>query len=357
MTTLFDGTVLPSFMKVLEGAGPTGTDLSLNDYRIHVGRVVAIHGPNQSTNNNRKFFEYDVEVDVGGGVKKIYPRCVMSDPFGGFADYVQWTPRLSHGTDETGSKVDYGSRVFVLCINGHASRGIIIGGAKHHALPKESQDEGHHFVAVFNGVRMKINSLGELELLRNGPTFSDGTLTEEDQEDEAYIKLNDLGDIELTVGKEVDATVYLDSENQRVLIEAQDEVIVNAGGNTKIESAGLLVGDATDATMLAETFRQQQQILHNTIIPLLIQLASLLATAGGATAAAGASLGVAGGLHVIPIAGPMVGAPAVVAAGTALATAGSSIAAAAPLVSQIMAAIQAFEALSEAYLSKKNRND
>lgn len=356
MTTLFDGTVLPSFMRVLEGAGPTGTDLSLNDFRIHVGRIVAIHGPEQASNNGRKFFEYDVEVDVGGGVKKIYPRCVMSDPFGGYADYVRWTPRLSHGTDESGSRVDFGSRVFILCINGHTSRGVIIGGAKHHALPKETQEDGHHFVAEFNGVRMRVNSAGELELFRKGPTFSDGTPATDDG-DEAYIVLNDLGDIELTAGDRAQAQVYLDSQNDRVLITGNDQVKISSGGYTTVESDGFLVGEATDATMLAETYRRQQQILHQTIIPLLVQLASLLATAGGATAAAGASLATAGGLHTIPIAGPIVGSPAIIAAGTALATAGSSIAAAAPLVSQIMAAIQAFEALSAAYLSLKNRND
>lgn len=356
MTTLFDGTVLPSFMKVLEGAGPTGSDLSLNDYRIHVGRIVAIHGPGQSSNNNRKFFEYDVEVDVGGGVKKVYPRCVMADPFGGYADYVQWTPRLSHGTDESGSRVDYGTRVFVLCLNGHTSRAVIIGGAKHHALPKETQEDGHHFVAVFNGVKISVNSEGELELNRKGPTFSDGTPTG-DEAQEAYIHFNNLGDMELGAGADSQALIYLDSQNKRILIEGEDQVKVNAGGNVTVESAGLLVGDATDATMLAETYRIQEQILHDTIIPLLIQLAALLATAGGSTAAAGASFGVAAGVHVIPIAGPIVGAPAIAAAAAALAAAGSAISAAAPLVSQIMAAIQNFESQSLRYLSKKNRND
>lgn len=356
MTTLFDGTVLPSFMKVLEGSGPTGTEQSLNDYRIHIGRIVAIHGPNQATNNNRKFYEYDVEVDIGGGVKKVYPRCVMADLFGGFADYVQWTPRLSRGTDESGSRVDFGSRVFVLCVNGHTSRGVIIGGAKHHALPKETQEDGHHFVAVFNGVKISINSEGELELNRKGPTFSDGTPTE-DEAQEAYINFNSLGDIELTAGVDAQAQVYLDTLNKRVLVTGEDSVKVSAGGNVTVESAGLLVGDATDATMLAETYRLQQQILHNTIMPLLIQLSAILATAGGAAAASGASLGVAAGVHVIPVAGPIVGAPAVAAAGISLAATGSALSAAGPIVSQIMAAIQAFEALAQAYLSKKNRND
>jgi hypothetical protein len=202
MTTLFDGTVLPSFMKVLEGPGPTGTDLSLNDYRIHVGRIVAIHGPEQSTNNNKKFFEYDVEVDIGGGVKKVYPRCVMAAPFGGFADTMSWTPRISHGTNDAGAGVDFGTRVFVLCLNGHTSRGVIIGGAKHHALPKETQEDGHHFVAVFNGVKVNVNSKGELLLQRTGPTFSDGSLAGQESDQKATLILNDKGDIELVAGQE-----------------------------------------------------------------------------------------------------------------------------------------------------------
>jgi phage gp45-like len=344
MPTLFDGTELPSFLRVVEGAGASGQDLSLNDYRIRAGRIVSIHHPGSSSNNNKKFFEFDVEVDVGGGVKKVYPRCIMTDMFGGVADFFEWTPRISVGTSENGSKLDTGSRVLILCLNGYSSKALIIAGAKHHGRPPETKNKGHHLAFEFNGMKIDIDNDGALKVVKRGPTNAEGKVIEQDAvKNGSSIQIRQTGDVFIAAGIEENAYVSVQSAENLVWINGKEAVRATSEGNVIIKSAGVLTGDATDSTMMGSTYRSAESIKNEAMMNFLIQISALITSAG-------ASLAAAATVHNIPVAGPIIGVPAIGAAATALSAAG-------PLIAQLMVQIQNFELRSQTYLSQKNKSD
>ncbi|WNM70154.1 hypothetical protein [Myxococcus phage Mx1] len=340
MPMLPDGTVMPSYLQILEGSGPDGRELTLNDSRLRLGRVVAIHVPGMPSNNNGVYTEYDVEVEAGAGVKLVYPRCIMADPLGGFADYLEWTPRLSVGTDQSGSRLDTGTRVLVLCLNGATNRGVIMGGAKHHGRNRKDR-KGHYLNFEFNGINARINDEGEFVLQHKGATRADGTLVDEtDYKTGNVFRMNKEGDLELITGDGA-VSVFIQSSTRELILSAENGVYVETDDHVYFESAGLRVGEATDYMLLGSTFRQAQAVKNASVRNAITAVVPLIA-------AAGASLTTAAGLHVIPIAGPIIASPSVAAAGAALT-------AAAPLLAQISAAIQFFE--SDDYLSTKNMHD
>src|SRR5258706_15940733 len=109
-----DGTIVPNFLSISAG-DISGFERAMNDIHFKVGRVVSIHSPQSDTNTNGKFYEFDVAVDDvnhGSHTEILYPRCQLSNFFGGVADFFRWKPRLgTESTSPDGTVVSTGSRV------------------------------------------------------------------------------------------------------------------------------------------------------------------------------------------------------------------------------------------------------
>jgi hypothetical protein len=335
-----DGSVIPSFLGLSQGSGMSGTEVSLSDMRLRVGHVVAIHAPDAKSNSNGKYFEYDVEVDVGAGLSKVYPRAIIADTMGGMADFFEWTPRISEGGS---GQVNKGTRVLVMCVNGHSGRAVIMGGAKHNGrVAAESNDLGHHLTFEFNGINVNISKDGDMLITHKGATASDGSVKDDNEtKNGTSILMDKNGDVKIGTGKGSKNLIHLDSQKKQILLL----------------SSGVLTGSATDSTMMGTTYRTAQQTMHTTVMPLLTALSTLIATAGGSVTAASVGLATAAVAHLAPIAGPIIGSPAIATAGVSLVAAGAALTSAGPLVAQIMAAIQTLEGQSDAFLSKKNKSD
>jgi hypothetical protein len=342
---LDDGSVVPSFLAVRSGPGLNGYELAMSDSALRVGRVVAVHPPDADSNTNKKFYEYDVKVDAvaaGTHTEVIYPRCQVSNLFAGVADFMRWRPRIgSQSASVDGSPVSTGSRVYLLCVNGNAKQGVIIGGENHAASAK---DTGSPFVAEFLGINIDINADGDLNIWHRGKTKADGTLADKDElKSNTFFTMDKTGDIILSTGKDGDNILRLDAQKKAVRIQAtKGDVAVVAGEHMKIASKGMLVGDATDATLMGQTYRDSQQRLHTTIMPQFQAVANALQTASVALNAVATA-------HATPVIGPVVGAPAVATAATAIMVASQAL-------MQVVIALQEFETKGP-YLSKKNKSD
>jgi hypothetical protein len=350
-----DGTVLPNYLQ--RGDAPSARHMDQNDLRLRVGRVVAVYPPDASANSNKTYYEYDVEVDIGAGVTRIYPRAMMADPLGGLADHVEWTPRASSGKSTT---LDTGSRVLLLCISGHSGRSLIVGGAKHHGrTTKDNASDGHHFNFEFNGIQVGINKDGDLTITHHGATAADGKVKSDSSDTNGTsITLDTKGDVHIATGQNADTEIHLDSGGKKVWVSSKTgEVEVDAGSNIKLQSTGVLTGAATDATMMGTTYRSAEAIMHATVMPLLVSLTTALATAGTSLATAGAQLQAAGIAQKVPIAGAVAASVPLQAASAATIAAATAITSTGPLVAQIMTAIQTFEGKALTYLSKKNQSD
>lgn len=364
MSTVFDdGTVVPSFLSVRSGPGPSGFARNMMEVMLREGLVIAAHAPSADTNTNGKVWEYDVRidhVDAGTHTEIVYPRARIATSFGGVADFFRWKPRLgTKATTDEGNIFSTGSRVYVMCVNGNTQSAIIVGGAQHPVAGADPEDEDAPLmVFAFNGIRAEIHPNGDFMLRHDGATDSEGKIVDDDKTKAGTsIIMDAAGDVIVSTGADAKNSIRLDSQGKRIHITGEDEVEVEAAGNVKIRSSGVLTGAATDATMMGTTYRTAQQAMHQTVIPLLTSLSGLIATAGAGVAAAGGSIATAAGFHAIPVAGPIIGAAPLGAGAGSLATAGVALSTAAPLVMSIMVAIQGFEAGDLTYLSKKNKSD
>lgn len=353
-----DGTVLPSFLGTSSGPGPSATQMVLNDVRLHSGRIVAVHPPDVASNANKQFYEYDVEVDVGAGLTKVYPRAVMMDPLGGVADHYRWTPRISQGGS---GQTDLGTRVLLLCLDGQAGRSLILGGAKHHGSKvKDNRKNGHCLEWEFNGIHFGINDAGEMTLVFRGATNADGTLRDDvdaeaanatvhidkdgslhiytidadSGDDEHRVVLNHKsGDFEIT--SKGNHTEKLDKE---LSVEANkgfhmnsNEGGFNVGVKKKmiVESAGVELGDATDKMLLGSKHIQDLGECLQSLMQMTTMLGTQLSTAGGSMS--------------VPITGAV--------------AAGPQIAACSTICTQMMQAMMQLKGKLETHLSEINKLD
>lgn len=347
--SLADGTVLPSFLDTRSSALPRARDIDQNDLRLRVGRIVASHAPDASSNSNGTVYEYDVEVDIGAGVTKVYPRAVMSDPLGGLADTLFYKPRLSTGGNDL-NKLDTGTRVLLLCVNGQSGRSLIIGGTKHHGKKaKESVVDGV-FRAEVNGIILHINEDGELKVTHKGATNDDGTVkTDGATTNGTFIQLDKNGDVKIGTGSSSSTLIHMESSGQVMNL--------NATSNVKIQSSGVMTGAATDSTLMGSTYRRDKTVMHSTMMPLLTALSALASTAGTGFTTAAAQLQAAGVAQKVPVAGAVAASVPIQAASVACMTAAAAVTAMGPLFTQLMAAIQIFESKAATHLSLKNKSD
>lgn len=330
-----DGSIVPNYLGISEAFRVSAFDTSMSDVSLRRGRIVAAYAPSSAQNTSKKAWQYDVMVrhmDGNGSLSDVvYPRAQIQSMFGGVGDMVRWRPRIN-------------AEVILACINGNRSEAWIIGAPKNPKAKKDLEgEEQEQFFAEINGVAVQVAQNGDLIITHKGKTADDGSVIDDDDtKNGTCITLDSNGDVKISTGKDAANSIRLDSQNNTIQIQSSDLVVVQAEGNVKIESEGVLTGSATDATLLGASYRTAQTSLHATVMPLLVTLSGLLTTAG-------AALATAAGVHVIPIAGPIVGAPAMGTAAASLSTAG-------PLIAQIMAAIQTFEAQGP-FLSTKNRSD
>lgn len=351
-TELPDGTIVPNFLGAINSSlDKIGWEGQYTDYSLRVGRVVKAYSAGQGQNINKTIL-YDVETvfadGEGGFAPVIFNRCQVASLFGGVADYVKWTPRITNFDSKT--QIGLGSKVLLLSVNGNRTNAYIVGGIPHpeDSLPNETFENNHHLKTEFNGVNFLVNNDGDFVLQHRGATNPDGSIIDNTSSN-TFISMDKDGLVNIGV---MNADVYdapvqdfekpffrLDKNNDLVDIFAKDEVNVTTDGHCNITTTtGLILNGRDEAFLQATTYRQEQRLLHQNMMALLQTLSTLLANAGSNLTAAGV-------LHLIPITGPIVAAPNLSSAGAALNAAG-------PIVAEIQAAINQFEQFDEDYLSR-----
>jgi hypothetical protein len=390
---LDDNTVVPSWLS-LRMRGDTDDMGDLTNNALRVGEVKEIIYPSDPLNINKRFIEYTVEVQhrdgYGPGTSVMYRGCTVMNLFGGKADVFRYTLRKDEDGKASEDGIGVGSKVLLLCPNGTTSRAIIIGGVRDTKTDEttvESKDDGHNLYFEFNGVAVAIDKDGQLKIEMKGPTKVDGTLDTTRGSSEAdvptTIEITKKGNFKLST-KDNNQYLFIDHENKQaefhfdkdwkvttngtvtekfgsdwtctagasISIDAQNDISFNASagawnmgaaGNVRIRSAGVLIGNATDAMLKGTTFRIAHMNMHTQMQAALTQMVSALSTANASFNA---------GLQAmkVPIVGPIVASGIMQPIGIAL---GQMTAA----VGQMIAALIGFEAQSATYLSPFNKSD
>ena len=373
-----DNTIIPSYFNV-ESRGSVKPSDNMNNVSLRVGEVKAIFYPDDEKNISKKLVEYTVEVLQQDGQSTmsstLYHGCVVSHLFGGVADSINYTLRPAQKEGESGGGekktggAGVGSKVLLLCINGNKTNAVIIGGLPDFdSSENDKKDDGHNLKFEFNGVQMSVNKDGELQVRYRGQTKVDGKLSDDADSDaegstlifdkEGSIKLYTKDEKQFIYlnHKDKKLDILADEEwhvkvNKKLSFEAGDEVKVKGDKTCTIEmsdkvyikSAGVHVGDATDAWLLADTYRKAESQMLNQIATTMQSIMSLISTAASTLISAAAAN-----------APPIVGG---IAAASPFAAAGAALTSAAPMFAQVATAIQTFESQASTYLSKKNKND
>jgi hypothetical protein len=376
---LDDNSVIPSYLGSFAQGDHQDTG-AMSNLALRTGEVREIVYPDDDKSVSRRFIEYTVEVQEkegnGPGTSTKYAGCILLNLFGSVADIFRFTLRVDDSQQPPEDGIGVGAKVALLCVNGNTTKAVIVGGFRDTGTDKEGdkqqgkdkKDDGHNLFFEFNGAQASINKDGELQIRYRGQTKVDGTLSDDANEDAegSTVIFNKDGDIKLYTKdekqfihlnhKDKKLDILADEEwhvkvNKKLSFEAGDTVTVKGDKTCTIEmsdkvyikSAGVHVGDATDAWLLADTYRKAESQMLKDIASTMQSIQGLLSTAASTLTAASAAN-----------APPMVGGAA---AATPFAAAGTALNSAAPMFAKMAASIQVFEAQASTYLSKKNKND
>jgi hypothetical protein len=315
-----DGTILPSYLGVRRPDRPVDTGTHTN-IAFRVGEVQEVVYPDDKRNQSGTMVEYVVDVSHADGkgatVTTRYFAVPVGNLFGGVADFTRYTLRARTG-DTSKDKIrtlGNGSKVTLLCVNGRTTQALIIGGAHDPNQPDDDKADGHNYEFEFNGANLLINDDGELSIKYQGATDING-------DPRKGVDTAKTG-----------ATLKFDKDGNWSVTDVPQNIV--------LKSSGVLTGDATDHTVLGDTYRNAENQMHQ-------QVSAALKGAQGAVG------GVAGGLTT---AGTQLALSNNAGAAAALATAATALGALASQLSAAAAAIDAFEAQASQYLSIKNKSD
>src|SRR5216683_56668 len=245
---LIDGTVVPSHLSVRNTARPEASGMQSN-FALRQGEVVDVLYPDDPRNVSKKFIEYKVHVqhrDATGWVGIDYNNCFLMSTFGGIADKLRYTFRKStkQQNQDPANTPSLGSKVIILCIN---------------------------------GLQTKIDDAGEFTVFMRGKTKADGTLDPSVTAGGSSIAMTKDGNVTVaTPGNS--QLIRLNNTNNKIEINASQELDLNVSGPSFIKSTGLQVGAGTDAMPRFATYRNAQANLHSALTSGLRQLAQAIST-------------------------------------------------------------------------------
>jgi len=361
--------VTPSYLGSRFMGGTCRSPMQDETVQLLMGEVKEIIPTDSPRSLSKKYLEYNVEVqyrEANGPTSLVtFSNCLLINQLAGVADKQHFTLRSDKKNPKGDETNTTGAKVLILCIQGNAGQAFIVGGVREDAGPDAND---HSYFFEFNGVQQTINKDGELQIRYRGATKIDGTLDDNANADAegSTLIFNKDGDIKVYTKdekqfihlnhKDKKLEILADEEwnvkvNKKLIFEAGDDISITGKkacsieitDNITMKSKGVLVGDATDAWLLANKYRDAETQMLKQISTAMQTLMSLIQTAAISLTAAAAA-------NAPPIVGGAIAATPFAAAGTALTSA-------APIFMQVSTAIESFEAQASTYLSTKNKND
>jgi len=284
-----DGSIIPSFLGVIDTSRPESTGMWTNTMLRH-GEVTDIIYPDDTRSLSHKFIEYKVRVQHrdGTGYATIeYGNCYVANLFGGIGDKLRFTLRKDSRFHDLGT----GSKVLILCISGETQNAVIIGGIRDsQETVKDQKADGHNLFFEFNGLQSSINDAGEFTVTRLGKTQSDGTPDSSVNQSLVNQILSMTVDGKIKVGYssiQGDKPFITWDENANTILihgPAQVKLEASSGPIRMSTSNGVLINGATEAFLQGTSFRAAQFVMNNTL-KLALGLAANAAIGAGSPGA------------------------------------------------------------------------
>ena len=225
---------------------------------LKVGAVLEVVELDDPKNQSGLAPEYNVMV-IEDDNTSIYKNCIAVDMFGGQADYHRKkyrVPKDAKKVRESGSlKNQTGSIVLILCLEGSAEQGVILGGLMHPQKGAVLEKElGHHMEGEFNGLNWKVDKDGALTITFKSATDGEGK-PQDEEAGGSTAKIDKTGSLELNTNLEgADATSFkLDKTTKdigavagnNITMTAQKDIAAEAKANVNVKAGADLLAEAT----------------------------------------------------------------------------------------------------------------
>lgn len=159
-----------------------GFSKSYENFALKVGVVVATYTIDDSSNRSKLSNEYDVVIIEQnadkGATPIIYRNCLSAEGLGSIADFFEASLRPQKKKTRKGNSTDLkgqdGAIVLMLCLDGMADKGIIIGALKHPDRKSTIVSAEPHLEGEYNGVNIKVETDGSSILTFKGATDNSG---------------------------------------------------------------------------------------------------------------------------------------------------------------------------------------
>ncbi len=318
---------MPQIPSYLRPRGPAPPD-AFDDPLTHAGEVVEVIYPEDEKSWSKKFMEYRVLAQYrdrhsNTGLSREY-RCTLANPLHGFPDRGRQVLRAGTPNREGLGK---GSKVVVQCLSGEHNLGVITTGLRDQDDDRGLRDSKVVYDMEVNGVLLQVRTDGSVRMLRLGPKDADGKVTDSPKV---------LG----SVSVEKDGSVLLGTQPDADGDPSQYVRIDAGSGTVKIQAdEGVRTGSASDKTILGSTYRRGESQMNS-------ELSSGLTQAEVACSIAASAASSLSGM----ITSPSTAAAMFTTLSTQLSTMAQAL-------GRMEAAVQAFEARAEEFLSKKNLSD
>lgn len=220
------GTTVSSYFDVKTSA-PSGKDVYKQGSNSMLGQVEKVHFVDESSNQSKKFVEYDVSVRDAYGGQSIYRniRAGVSTA-SGFNDFEEII--LEPNEVALSGKLDpsnffqnkNGAMVVVSFLNGSLDKPYISNTVDHPKKEGAKKADGIRWLKEFRGIHWEVNKNGELILSYNSEKTPDGKPTRPETAGTTF-KMDKDGDL-----------LIFNKDGQRVTVSRKDKKITLTDGST-----------------------------------------------------------------------------------------------------------------------------
>ncbi len=231
---------LPASLLEEHGQDENGTyNHDFKNFSLKTGVILKATEVDDEKNVGKISVEYDVSVyeqDEDRGVTQtIYKGCTFLDSFGGIADFMEVRRRAPENQEyktDLDSEKQNGALVLMLCIDGVADKGIIIGALSH---PKRkntlTKDAEMHLEGEFNGLNWQINKDGELVVTFKSASDNDGKYADEEAGG-TFVKIEKDGSVEVNDAKT--ESIRIDKTEETIDLKAAKDISNTTDANFNI---------------------------------------------------------------------------------------------------------------------------
>lgn len=201
-----------------------------NNFSLKIGVIVKVYDIDDEENHYGMGPEYDVmmfEQEDNEPLNVIrYKNCIAIDKMGGIGDFHEKRYRTNQIDDikEKSSQHD-GDMVLVLCIDGNAAHGIILGGVNHPARDTTlTKEAGVHMEGEYNGVNWQVNKDGELTItFKSASNIKDQKVEYQDEEaGGTFVKVDKTGSVDINDGNT--ENIKIDKPNKTIDLNAESDI-------------------------------------------------------------------------------------------------------------------------------------